>query len=141
MRYSFCKRCGKKKVDGAKCTCKPEQSVKRKEYQKKYYYENDRELGTSQWREKRKEILQRDFCCQRCLILYQEVSTFRLQVHHIKPRSNKNYKHLIFEDTNLITLCEPCNKFYNGNDPLTGKQWERLDFEWQPPSEDRLYFL
>ena len=59
---------------------------------------------------------------------------FNLQVHHIKPRAKKEY-------SNLITLCEDCNKFYNGIDPETKKQWERLDFEWKEPTEDRIYFL
>ena len=140
MRYTFCSRCGAKKLQNTKCSCKPEQTRDRKEYLKKYYKENDRELGTTRWKLKRKEIIERDGCCQRCLILFNEVVVFNLQVHHIKPRAKKEYRHLMFDNSNLITLCEDCNKFYNGIDPETKKQWERLDFEWKEPTEARIDF-
>lgn len=142
MRYTFCSRCGKRKIENEKCTCRPpEQTKHRKEYLKKYYRENDRELGTVRWKKKRKEIIERDGCCQRCLYVYNEITTRNLQVHHIKPRSNKKYSHLMFENSNLITLCSDCNQYYGGIDPKTNRQWERLDFEWKEPKEDRLFFL
>ena len=141
MRYTFCSRCGAKKLQNTKCSCKPEQTRDRKEYLKKYYKENDRELGTVRWKRKRKEIIERDGCCQRCLYVFNEITTKNLQVHHIKPRSKKEYRDLMFENSNLITLCADCNQYYSGKDPKTNKQWERLDFEWEEPKEERLYFL
>lgn len=142
IRYTFCQRCGVKKKIGEKCVCKPSpQSEKRKEYHRKYSRENDRDLWTTRWKLKRKEIIERDGCCQRCLFLYQQIVTENIQVHHIKPRSNKEYRHLMYENSNLITVCSNCNAFYNGIDPQTNKQWERLDFEWKEPREERMFFL
>ena len=142
MRYTFCSRCGAKRPSNEKCTCKPAvTSEKRKLYLKKYYKENDRELGTARWKRKRKEILERDGCCQRCLHLFGEIITTDLQVHHIKPRSNKKYSHLMFENSNLITLCSYCNQYYSGIDPKTNRQWERLDIEWEEPQQERVYIL
>lgn len=141
MRYTFCPRCGRKKKENEKCICRPAQSSYRKNYLKKYYKENDKELGTLKWKMKRKEILERDGCCQRCLIVFNRIVTSDLQVHHIKPRSRKEYRDLIFENSNLITLCEDCNKYYNGKDPETNRQWERLDFDWEAPEEERVFFL
>ncbi|WP_009968574.1 HNH endonuclease, partial [Bacillus subtilis] len=45
--------------------------------------------------------------CQRCLIKYSIVNSSELQVHHIKPRID--YPELMFEESNLITLCKTCN--------------------------------
>lgn len=104
------------------CEC---QKTRRRQSNKKYldkHGESARVLTTARWAQKRKSIILRDKgYCQRCLIKYNWITGENLQVHHIKPRIN--YPELIFEDSNLITLCKRCN--------LQLGIKETLDFEWE----------
>lgn len=60
------------------------------------------QLLTTEWKNKRLQILQRDnFCCQNC------GSEKHLQVHHKKY--NKAKMAWQYPNTNLITLCENCH--------------------------------
>lgn len=124
MHYKSCNKCGKiiKKEDICECI-----TDRRKEYQREYSKEYSEEnpefvkpLKTARWQRLRKNIINRDGgYCQRCKNLLGELTTEDLEVHHIKPRSE--YPELIFDPTNLITLCSTCNK-------VLGTSGE-LDFE------------
>ena len=111
-------RCGKTLNYNEDCTC-----YNRKEYEKQYYEKNKEiqsALTSQRWKRKRKHIINRDGgVCQRCLHKYGIVNSEELQVHHIKPRIK--YPELIYEDSNLVTLCKTCN--------LQIGTSEQLDFE------------
>lgn len=91
------------------CSCK--QNKNRNEYQRKYYEKNKeilKPLTSGRWRKLRSLIIKRDKgCCQRCLIKFNIINGENLQVHHIKPRIE--YPELMFEESNLITVCKTCN--------------------------------
>lgn len=77
------------------------------DYQRKMK-EVDAPLRTKRWRALRKRIILADNAvCQRCLIKFGIFNYENLEVHHIKPRIN--YPNLIFDETNLVTLCHSCN--------------------------------
>lgn len=66
-------------------------------------------LQTTEWHEKRKEILSRDFHrCRNCN------ATEKLQIHHRQYHYNPNEEGMIepwlYENQYLITLCEACHK-------------------------------
>jgi 5-methylcytosine-specific restriction endonuclease McrA len=107
-KKKFCS-CGKLVAVNETCSCK--QNTNRNEYQRKYYEKNKdvlKPLSTARWRKLRSLIIKRDKgCCQRCLIKYGIINGDNLQVHHIKPRIE--YPELMFEESNLITLCKTCN--------------------------------
>lgn len=91
------------------CSCK--QTSNRNEYQREYY-KNHKEtlkpLSSARWKKLRPLIIKRDRgLCQRCLIKYNIFNGINLQVHHIKPRIQ--YPELMFEESNLLTLCKTCN--------------------------------
>ena len=136
MRKKIC-RCGKVIFDGEICSCKKvkaekteEQKEKRREYEKKYRDENKevvKPISTAKWQRKREYILHRDaYYCQRCFHKFDIITMENLQVHHIKPRIK--YPHLIYVDSNLITLCRTCN--------LHIGTAEELDFDWIAPEND-----
>ena len=68
-----------------------------------------RALSTARWQRLRRTILNRDgWRCSRCK------SARRLQVHHI---IEKHVRHdLIFEPTNLQTVCAPCHDAHHRPD-------------------------
>lgn len=117
----ICSRCNKKISFNEDCSCKIPQD--RNKYQRDYYEENKESLkilSTKRWRDLRKVIINRDGgYCQRCFIKYNIIESDNLQVHHVKPRIK--YPELMFEETNLITLCKTCN--------LNLGIEEELDFE------------
>lgn len=116
MRKKICSKCGAIVNGNEKCTCRPTIVIKQNNFSKP----NDI-IHTKEWRVKRKQILERDnFLCQRCLIKYNILNSSQLTVHHIKSR--KNYPELSFEDSNLMCLCDTCNKQLGTKD--------KLDFEW-----------
>lgn len=121
-----CGSCGKWIDFNSVCECRKT----RKYESNKQYLKNNPEaavLTTARWAKKRKHIILRDKgYCQRCLIKYNWINEEQLQVHHIKPRIH--YPELIFEDSNLITLCKRCNL-------QLGVQ-ETLDFEWELPEPE-----
>ncbi|MFD4058825.1 HNH endonuclease [Streptomyces californicus] len=83
-------------------------------------------MRTTRWKKKRLSIIKRDNAhCQRCVIKYNIINNQSLTVHHIKPRNQ--YPELMFDDTNLITLCQTCN----GQLGTSGE----LDFEFHMPDE------
>ncbi|WP_338816809.1 HNH endonuclease [Bacillus subtilis] len=109
MKKKICNNCGK--IIGSNETCSCKQNRNRNRYQRKYYQKNKeylKPLSTARWKKLRSLIIHRDKgCCQRCLIKYSIVNSSELQVHHIKPRID--YPELMFEESNLITLCKTCN--------------------------------
>ncbi|MGQ7776813.1 HNH endonuclease [Bacillus sp. WC2507] len=119
----ICGGCGKRVDYNATCSC-----MKRKRTNKKLN-ETDKLLKSTRWKKKRIVIIHRDgVVCQRCLIKYNIINSEKLEVHHIKPRSK--YPELMFEDTNLITLCKTCN--------LQIGTREELDFKCNVPDENEL---
>lgn len=119
--------CGKV-IDFAEiCECK---KGNRNAYQRQYYEKNKeahKELNSTRWAKKRRFILNRDNShCQRCLHKYGIIETDKLQVHHIKNR--QHHPHLMYEDSNLITVCKTCN--------LQLGQSDILDFDWQQPERE-----
>lgn len=121
-KSSICSSCGKR-YSTKQCSCKKTEN--RNEYQKKYYEENSEHLKllrTARWSRLRRVIIHRDNgICQRCYSKYGIITSDELQVHHILPRIK--YPELIYDETNLITLCKTCNL-------QLGIQ-EELDFEPQ----------
>jgi 5-methylcytosine-specific restriction endonuclease McrA len=88
-----------------------------REYQRN---EKDNPLKTTRWNKLRKQVLVEDkYLCQRCLFKYNLANSKELQAHHIKSR--KNYPDLVFERSNIITLCKTCNLQLGTSD--------KLDFE------------
>ncbi|WP_354314269.1 HNH endonuclease [Sporosarcina psychrophila] len=79
------------------------------------------------WRVKlRPKILERDDChCVRCRIKFNILKTDDLQVHHIC--SWRDYPHLAYDESNLITVCADCNKTLGNRN--------ELDFEYTIPDE------
>lgn len=124
----ICSYCGKRIKFNEDCSCKEKEN--RNEYQRNYYQKNKetlKPLSTKRWRNLRTIIIDRDNGhCQRCAIKFGIIETENLQVHHIKPRIE--YPELMFEETNLITLCKTCN-LQLGTD-------EQLDFEPNENLED-----
>lgn len=124
MRKKVCQRCGKIVDHNKACGC-----FERKAYIKQYEEKNQQnsELRSARWARKRKYIINRDEgICQRCYIKYGIINNEELQVHHIIARSTN--ADLMYEDSNLITLCGTCNR------QLGTKN--KLDFEWEPPNND-----
>jgi len=109
MKKILCGRCGKYYDFNKQCSCSEKNT--RNEYQKQYYAKNrdvQLPLMSRRWAKKRKFIINRDGgYCQRCFVKFRVINDGKLQVHHIKPRSK--YPELMYEDSNLITLCQTCN--------------------------------
>jgi hypothetical protein len=57
------------------------------------------------WKETREKVLERDKCCVLC------GSTYKLNVHHILEKEFIIFRHLQFDERNLITACPKCHKF------------------------------
>jgi len=128
VRYKLCK-CGKKIAYNETC-CVQKHRFTKESLEK--YVETSKLMNTTRWRKLRKRILERDdFHCQRCWIKYKILTKGRLEVHHIKPRHK--YEDLIFEETNLVTLCKTCN-LQLGTD-------EELDFLFVPKSVEYNFTL
>lgn len=106
---------------GTRCRCRKRNKPKREPN------EVDKLRNSDRWkRKKRPHIIRRDRAhCQRCLIKYGIIESSKVTVHHIKPASK--YPELFFDDSNLITLCDTCNKQLG--------TVEQLDFEWVVPSD------
>lgn len=110
--------CGKIIPENTRCSCK-------KKYKRDYMREYQRlhkgdPLKTTRWTKLRTKILKRDgYLCQRCLYKYNVLNSNELQAHHI--RSRKHFPELVFEETNIMTLCGTCNRQLGTSD--------KLDFE------------
>jgi 5-methylcytosine-specific restriction protein A len=107
--------CGKIIPDNSQCSCKK----KSKQKYMRDYQRNDKNnpLKTTRWTKLRKHILKRDnYLCQRCLHKYGILNTKELEAHHIKSR--KNYPELVFEESNIITVCKTCNLQLGTKDEL-----------------------
>ena len=125
MKKKICSSCGKRVPYSEKCKCDDKRRKIKNQYQKNYYQKNKESLKLltqKRWKDLRKVIINRDNgCCQRCLIKYGIIETSKLQVHHIKPRID--YPELMYEESNLITVCQTCNLQLG----VSGK----LDFEYK----------
>lgn len=122
MRKKACVRCGKIIEYNEHCKCSQSRYFPKSQIKEKS--DTTKKLQYKRWREKREKILKRDRrLCQRCLIKYQMMNFDKLEVHHIKSR--EHYPELMYEDSNLITVCHTCNNQLGTKDVL--------DFEWQPP--------
>jgi 5-methylcytosine-specific restriction endonuclease McrA len=118
--------CGKRIPFTSTCECHKERVRQSNKDYLKRHGDAAKVLTTAKWSKKRKMIILRDKGhCQRCLIKYNFINADTLQVHHIKPRIE--FPELIFEDSNLITLCKRCN-LQLGSKP-------ELDFEWEQPDQ------
>lgn len=122
MRKKTCTRCGKVIGYNERCNCShyyPKSQIKEKS-------ETTKKLQYKKWRDKREQILKRDKrLCQRCKIKYGILNFDNLQVHHIKSR--EHYPELMYEDSNLITVCQTCNLQLGTKDVL--------DFDFEAPEE------
>lgn len=129
-RYKFCNSCGKKLKLTENClTCSKDMKQNKNAYMRKYqdtHKQAQKAISNKRWRVLRKLIIQRDNgICQRCLAMKGIFNSEQLQVHHIKPRNK--YPQLIYEESNLITLCKTCN--------LELGVQEKLDFSPQNNNE------
>ncbi|WP_430248169.1 HNH endonuclease [Priestia megaterium] len=116
-----CTGCGRLMPIGMKCNCRNRNKPKKEPN------EVDKLRNSHRWkRKKRPHIIKRDLgYCQRCYIKYGIIESSKLTVHHILPASK--YPELFFEDSNLVTLCDTCNKQLGIN--------EQLDFDWVVPND------
>lgn len=90
----------------------------------------DKTIGTYKWQKLRLHIINRDNCmCQRCYIKYNIINTDKLTVHHILSRYT--HEHLVYNEDNLITLCQRCNNIMGTSN--------KLDFKWE--HKETLYTL
>ncbi|MBG9470140.1 hypothetical protein ABE55_27230 [Bacillus thuringiensis] len=117
MSYNkLCNICGQLVKAGDKCC----QQRKKTDSQKKH------PSGTSRFIPLRDEVRSRDKGhCQRCRILFDEMNTKELQVHHIK--SWRDYPELAYELNNLILVCRWCNLDLGNSN--------KLDFLWELQNE------
>lgn len=130
-RKTICSYCGKI-ADPENHTCKNMKQKKEKYNQtKRDYYKNNKEslkeLMSKRWSKFRSHIIERDKnFCQRCFIKYGIINAELLQVHHIKSRAH--YPDLVYDEDNVITVCQTCNLQLGTSD--------KLDFEWKKPEEE-----
>lgn len=136
MRYKFCNSCGAKieltkTCDKCEAAKKQEKNAYMRQYNKRQQ-EVQKPIKTARWHKLRRYIIQRDKgICQRCLALKGIFNSADLQVHHIKPRIK--FPELMFDESNLITLCKTCN--------LELGTQEHLDFTRQIEDEEKEYHL
>ena len=72
----------------------------------------------------RKYIRMRDNnCCCMCL---KPVSGRNSQISHIHPK--ETYKHLEFDEYNLVLMCFRCHKRVWHLDPIIGCEWFKKDY-------------
>lgn len=134
-KKKICDKCGKLIDWNSTCSCKKD-NTNQNEYKKQYYKKNKeviKPITNARWRKLRSLIIKRDGgCCQRCLIKYGMINSENLQVHHIKPRTN--YPELVYEESNLITLCKLCNLQLGTNEELDfgpRKDLSNKDFDFK----------
>lgn len=105
-----CKNC-RKLIDFKNTYCETCLSKVNKE--RKKYSTKDKEIDattkTSRWQYIRQKVIERDLgCCVLCFIKDNYIEYKRLQVHHLVKR--KDDLKLIYDMTNLITLCKDCHE-------------------------------
>lgn len=104
-----CNRC-RKLTDYGNTYCKDCQSIISSERNKLRSKDEEIEATTksSTWKNLRKQILMRDKNC--CVLCFKRgyITYKSLQVHHIVKRIED--KSLIYEPTNLVTLCRTCHE-------------------------------
>lgn len=119
---TICKH-GKVIPMGTKCKCKirTAPSIKRE------LSESDKLMKSYRWKKLRLKIINRDCFCQRCFYKYNIINSSinELTVHHILSRHT--HIELMFDEDNLMCLCDTCNK------QLGTKN--KLDFEWKVPEK------
>lgn len=101
-----CSSCGR--IHDSKYLCEHKIKEIRNRQKKKYTKQNDFR-GTKAWKNKRKEIKERDcFCCQVCIReLYdaeRKYETENISVHHAIPIEQDYDRRL--DNDNLISLCQ-----------------------------------
>ncbi len=118
---TLCSECRRFIPMGTRCECR------KRNKPKKEPNEVDKLRNSHRWKRKtRPHIIRRDGAhCQRCLIKYRIIESSKVTVHHIQPASK--YPELFFEYSNLITLCDTCNKQLG--------TVEQLDFDWIVPND------
>lgn len=133
-KMKICPNCGKRIPFNETCSCKKRNN--KNKYQRNYYKEHKETLAplkTARWRKLRSLIIKRDNgVCQRCLIKYGIINSENLQIHHIKPRIE--YPDLIYDESNLITLCKTCNLQLGTNKELDFKpniDLKNIDFDFK----------
>ncbi|PEY76277.1 HNH endonuclease [Bacillus thuringiensis] len=116
----ICGGCGKRVDYNTTCSCTKRHSTNKKSGK------TDKLIKSYRWKKMSKRIRNRDGQhCQRCLIKFSTINSDDLSAHHILSR--EHYPELIFEESNLITLCNVCNSQLGTKD--------KLDFEWNVPDE------
>ena len=104
-RKKICSQCGKMIDWNSDCTCKKIVVPVKKSKESR---DMARAITSRRWARLRSLIIKRDGgFCQRCFVKYGSINSEQLQVHHIKPRIY--YPELVYEVSNLITLCKTCN--------------------------------
>lgn len=130
MRKIVCRYCQKIVPEsGHSCIYDNHNRKKYNKYRKDYVEKNSetiKPLMSVRWRKLRLKIIARDsYHCQRCLIKYGIINGEKIEAHHIKSRLN--YPELMFDENNIIAICQTCN-VQLGND-------DKLDFKWNPPDD------
>lgn len=122
MRLNTCTKCGNFFNAGEKCICSNTKNEFTTIKRKRKEIDKDDLIYSTKWKKLRLQILERDlYLCQRCFIKFKYINMENLTVHHIKSR--KNYPKLMFDKSNLICLCDRCNKELGTKD--------KLDFEFK----------
>jgi 5-methylcytosine-specific restriction endonuclease McrA len=127
-KLKTCGSCSKIIDFNSDCSCRK----KRNNYNNDKNKESKKPIQSQEYKDFRKRIIERDnFHCQRCMIKYGILETEYLQVHHIKSRVH--YPELVYDESNVITVCRVCNNQLGTKD--------KLDFEWSVPKEEIEYNL
>lgn len=110
--FTRCSRC-RKKIEFGKSLCNECYSKKNKDTKKRINKDAEKHTKTSKWQSVRRKVLLRDKgLCYLCL-LRGRIENRRLEVHHIKKRDdlvNTPEEHLIYDMSNLVTVCRPCHE-------------------------------
>lgn len=92
-------------------------------------------IHSYQWTKCRASYLELYPICQRCQYLNQvtHASVYKLSVHHIRGRIK--YPELVFDESNLLTLCSGCHNGYFTKLEDAGKENQAI----QEGEEIKLY--
>jgi len=85
--------------------------MKSKKITKKEQNKIDKKLKNKLWKEVRQRVIDRDGGCILCGKGLYSKTKKGLNVHHLLEKEFKIFRHLQFDERNLITVCSRCHKF------------------------------
>lgn len=111
--YTRCRICRAKIEFGTSLCDKCKSKVNKENKLRLKNKDAEKHTKTSKWQSVRRKVILRDKgLCQLCL-KRGRIENRRLEVHHIKSRNdlvNTPEEHLIYEPSNLVSVCRPCHE-------------------------------